>query len=128
MTRTMLTRGALAALFILMVVCLHALTGCSQQTPPITGRSTHQVAFTWHIVSQEEMSAMYREGGGVIGGGVPPGSKVRRYDQLNGFTAVAPDGSQHVFTTQPRSVDDQVTLTLGHEVMHVALGAYHPEK
>lgn len=128
MSRTLIARGALAILFIVFVASLHLLAGCSRQdTPPIVNRSTHQVAFTWHIVSQEEMSAMYRQGGGVLGEGVPPGSKVRRYDQLNGFTAVTPDGSYHVFTTPPRSVDDQVTLTLGHEVMHVALGAYHPE-
>lgn len=43
----------------------------------------------------------------------------------HGFAGYADDGTAVVYTLPPNRVDDAVTCTLGHEVMHVALGEYH---
>lgn len=47
-------------------------------------------------------------------------------DRLHGFAGYADDGTAVVYTLPPQSVDDAVACTLGHEVMHVALGEHHP--
>lgn len=73
-------------------------------------------AFEWHIVSEDELRRIYEK----AGGHVPQGG------DLKGFSAVDPKtGKRLIFTTQPRRVDDDVTTTFGHEVMHITFGDYH---
>ena len=71
-------------------------------------------AFEYHVVSQKELSRIYRANGGKTGGG-----------KLFGFQGKKADGTVVVFTTQPRTVDDEATCTLGHEVQHIIWGKYH---
>lgn len=69
----------------------------------------------WHVVSREELEKAYQ----AAGKEVPPASK------LEGFAGKLPDGRAVIYTLPPRWVDDAATTTLGHEVLHVALGDYH---
>lgn len=32
-----------------------------------------------------------------------------------------------IHTVRPRKIDDEATLTLGHEMLHCVIGTYHPE-
>lgn len=71
----------------------------------------------WAIVSQREMENLYSNSKKPLKNGV-----------LHGFIGIDPvTGATIVVTTRPRYVDDEVACTLGHEVMHAALGNYHPE-
>lgn len=110
-----------------LVACL-ALSACSAGDPPngyLTTESEYQVAFVWHPVNtREELRSLYEAGGGVMPGDCDPYDR-RDSCELTGFTARASDGTQHVYTLRPVRVDDDTTLTLGHEVMHVVLGSYH---
>lgn len=65
-------------------------------------------------MSRAELEAVYRNSGQAV----PEGGR------LHGFAGYR-DGRAVVYTLPPRTVDDAVTCTLGHEVMHIALGAYH---
>lgn len=53
--------------------------------------------------------------------GMPIGER----DRLHGFAGYSDDGTAVVYTLPPNRVDDAVICTLGHEVMHLALGEYH---
>lgn len=78
-------------------------------------QAVYQVpAFELHIVTQEEMERVYRNSGMRV----PPGHV------LEGFTGTA-KGKRVVFMTQPQYRDDNVTTTLGHEVLHITHGNYH---
>lgn len=96
---------------------------CSKKTEPIVptvnsiqeGTVIHLPAMQWHIVSRERLIDVYQRAGHPI----PEGA------ELHGITGVTPEGQTIVVTLAPQNVDDEVTLTLGHEVMHVALGDYH---
>lgn len=74
----------------------------------------HLPPMDWYIVDREELVRLYEENGQRI----PPGG------QLEGISGIV-NGRNAVITTAPKYVDDEVTLTLGHEVMHVAFGKYH---
>lgn len=71
--------------------------------------------FEWRIRTNDELRAIYANSG----------MHLRDEHRLHGFVGRAPDGRHVIYTTRPRTVDDQVACTLGHEVMHLALGDYH---
>lgn len=75
-------------------------------------------AFEWRIRTNEQLRAIYANSGMTLQDG----------QRLHGFVGTAPDGQHVIYTTRPRTVDDQVACTLGHEVMHLALGDYHWSK
>lgn len=115
-------RSKLAAL----VTCL-ALAACAEQTTDgyLANEAAYEVSFVWHPVNtRAEMLALFKAGGGVYPHDCRPNDR-RDTCALAGFAAVDGHGVQHVYTYRPRRVDDDATLTLGHEVMHVALGSYH---
>ena len=72
-------------------------------------------AFEWRIRSNDQLREIYANSG----------MPLRDGHKLHGFVGTAPDGRHVIYTTRPRTVDDQVACTLGHEVMHLALGDYH---
>lgn len=94
------------------------LTACSRgeqvNSAPTAGDTIHLPPIEWRIVSQRELRDAYMRAGMTLEDG----------QVLHGFAAT--QGGMHiVYTLPPRVVDDQATLTLGHEVMHVAIGSYH---
>lgn len=72
-------------------------------------------SFEWRIRSSDELRAIYARSG----------MRLQDGQRLHGLVGTAPDGRHVIYTTRPRHVDDQVACTLGHEVMHLALGDYH---
>jgi len=95
------------------------LTGCSGGEPvwraPQAGEVVDLPAVQWRVVDPATMQQVYRNSGKTLADGA----------QLQGFAGTAPDGTHVVYTLAPKTVDDQVTCTLGHEMMHIAIGSYH---
>lgn len=100
----------------MLLVPLLLLAACGEPVDPQPEAGTHYdiPAFTWHVVDTQELRRVYREAGQPLQDG----------DRLYGF--VGKRGNEHVvYTLPPKTVDDSATCTLGHEVMHLALGDYH---
>lgn len=94
------------------------LTACNVgekiQNGPITGEDVKLPPITWQIRTSEQLASTREKALGPHQG------------EVLGLSAVNVDtGEVIVMTTMPKYVDDEVACTLGHEVMHVALGAYH---
>lgn len=112
----------------LLVVIGTALVSCNTQSPPplepvvpeynkvYTPSSIHIPTFDWYIVSEEDLQTIYKNSGYDL----PSNNRV------TGLTGMV-KGKQVIITTAPKGVDDEVTLTLGHEVMHLAFGKYHQD-
>lgn len=93
-----------------------ALAACGEpvQNAPKAGDDITVEGFTWRVRSAETITAEYAGAGKDAG----PGLAVDAYvGTLN--------GSPIVTTQPPRVVDDAVACSLGHEVMHLAIGDYH---
>lgn len=71
--------------------------------------------FEWRIRTNEQLRAIYANSG----------MPLRDGHKLHGFVGTDAAGRHVIYTTRPRTVDDAVACTLGHEVMHLALGDYH---
>ena len=101
----------------LVVLALAALTACGQRVAPApaAGDTLHVPAFEWRMADPLALKAAYLHSGQVV----PDGA------ELHGFAGVLPDGTRVIYTLPPVRVDDEATCTLGHEVMHLALGSYH---
>ena len=82
---------------------------------PIAGQVHQLPPIEWRVVDRAELTRVYREAGMPLSQG----------DRLHGFAGRLPDGRMVIYTLPPTRVDDAATLTLGHEVAHVALGSYH---
>lgn len=93
-----------------------AMTGCGGpvQNPPQPGQTVALPPIEWRVRDREGLEAAYRNSGQAL----------TDHDRLHGF-AGRDGGTAVVYTLPPRRVDDAVACTLGHEVMHVALGSYH---
>ena len=108
---------------LLVLICMIALflPACREEIQPsrgsVTPGTSHEIpAFEWRIVDREQMLEAYQRAGAAV----PDGSK------LEGFVAANKEtGKLIVYTPPPVGVDGNVTTTLGHEVMHMALGDYH---
>lgn len=92
------------------------LAGCAEPVaPPPQAGNTHKLPeIEWRIRSQKELLLVYANSG----------EKLGDKDRLTGF--VGKEGGRWVvYTIPPKTVDDEATCTLGHEIMHIALGPYH---
>lgn len=94
------------------------LAGCGERIAPAPqpGDVHALPPIEWRIVSELELRRVYADAG----------MPLERGQKLHGFVGTQ-SGRTVIYTTAPRTVDDQVATTLGHEVMHVALGRYHSE-
>ena len=45
--------------------------------------------------------------------------------RIQGANPLFGNGKAIIYTLPPKTVDDDVATTLGHEVMHIAMGKYH---
>lgn len=99
------------------IATLALLTACGEsvQGAPEPGENIALPPIEWRVRDRVALEQAYRESGMHIG----------ERDRLHGFAGYADDGTAVVYTLPPSRVDDAVTCTLGHEVMHLALGEYH---
>ncbi len=95
------------------------LAGCAPGIDPAPqpGQVYQLPAIEWHVVDLDELRRVYATAGMPLAAG----------DKLHGFAGVDGAGRPVIYTLPPARVDDAATLTLGHELLHVALGRYHPE-
>jgi len=112
---------------ILALLVPLALTACGGEripTAPEPGARLDLPPIEWRVRDRTGLEAAYESSGLAIQRAVPGSAVHRRGDQLSGFAGR--DGERWVvYTLPPQRVDDAVACTLGHEVMHVALGDYH---
>lgn len=101
----------LAVVFIVLSACDGVNT--SGFKVPVSQERYDLPPIRWYVVDTEEELRKYA------------GDQVAEHGSLAGFAGVLPDGTNVVVTLRPKRVDDDATTTLGHEVMHVALGDYH---
>ena len=101
---------------LLAALCL-LLAGCGGekvQGAPAPGDVVNVPAFEWNVVDRTTLRQVYEDAG----------MEIQEGARLYGF--VGRRGNANViYTTSPNYVDDAVTCTLGHEVLHLAIGDYH---
>lgn len=92
------------------------LAGCGERIDPApVAGDVHQLPqIEWRIVGAPELRRVYADAGMPLAAG----------DKLHGFVGEQ-SGRVVIYTLPPRRVDDQPTCTLGHELLHVAIGDYH---
>lgn len=100
---------------ILILLLLTACSGERIQGSPQPGETIDLPAMQWRVVDRQTLRARY------VDYGMPLGER----EDLRGFVGHTADGRTVIYTLPPSHVDDQSTLTLGHEVLHVAIGDYH---
>lgn len=100
-----------------LLVIVLTLMGCGEKIkdPPKAGDVIVIPSIEWHVVDQKTLEAVYVNSDMIFVKG----------DKLSGFAGVREDGTAVIFTVPPERVDDSITCTVGHEVMHVSLGKYH---
>lgn len=102
-------------LLSLTACLLLAACGGERIEPQPQPGDVHQLPqIEWRIVGQRELERVYRDAG----------MPLERGDRLHGFIGQQ-SGRTVIYTLPPQYVDDSATCTLGHEVMHAALGDYH---
>lgn len=119
----MKARHVILAMCTALMVTLVGCTGGAPVTPTTQvsiadGSDITIPRVVWRIRSPEQLKAEYQAAKG--------GQNLGPMDSLQGFSATGSDGTVYVYTLRPKTMDDEVTLTLGHEVMHTVLGGYHP--
>lgn len=103
---------------LLLALAAVTLTACQEevQEAPLAGDTVHVPAFEWRVRDTRTLVDNYT---------IDSGMTLADGQKIEGFTGLDPRGTVVVYTKAPRYVDDQVACTLGHEVMHLALGDYH---
>lgn len=84
---------------------------------------TVRVEVTW-VESQRQMDSLRREFGRTRL------ARSSRETRLHGFAVLGKRDGEYVcllFVQRPQRVNDDATLTLGHEMLHCLLGDYHAE-
>lgn len=106
------------------VLGLLLLVGCGEaiSPAPAAGDVHYLPPIELRFVDRQTLEAVYRNSDMEIRE-VRVG-KHRKKDQLTGFVGIR-DGRTVLYTLPPKYVDDAMTCTLGHEVLHVPLGSYH---
>lgn len=105
------------ALFLAILLSAPAL---AEDVRPTVDLSAVRVEVTW-IQSEREMGDLRRQYGKV-----PRDSVIKT--ELKAFSVLGKREGEYVcllFAYRPRVVDDEFTTSLGHEVAHCFLGAYH---
>ena len=100
---------------LLLAPLLLAACGEPVQGAPAPGDNLALPPIEWRVRDRVALEQAYRDSGMITG----------ERDKLHGFAGYADDGAAVVYTLPPQRVDDAVACTLGHEIMHVALGSYH---
>lgn len=102
---------------LLLIALAFSISGCGERIDPqpAAGHVYQLPPIEWRVVDRAELERVYRDAGMPLAKG----------DQLHGFAGRLQDGRAVIYTLPPTRVDDAATLTLGHEVAHVALGSYH---
>lgn len=101
---------------VAIAAALYLLVGCGEkvQGAPDVGTTTLVQQFEWRVINRAQMVELHRLNGiEVADGKMPVG--------MQGYK----DGKAIIYTLPPKTVDDDVATTLGHEVMHIAMGKYH---
>ena len=111
---------AIAAVVVGILVLIATLGGCVPQGEPMivapkVGDIITIPSVEWRVVDQATLEREYRRAGMALTKG----------DKLHGFAGVTSSGKYVVYTLPPKYVDDEVTVTLGHEIEHVVLGSFH---
>lgn len=114
---------SIAVMFLVFVFLLGGCSGGQPVTPTekisvAAGSDVQLPAMVWRIRDPQGLREEYAAANG--------GRELGALESLQGFAAKGSSGTVYIYTLPPRYVDDEVTLTLGHEVMHVVLGDYHP--
>lgn len=103
---------------LLILAAALLLSACDGREPikaaPKAGDVYRVAEFDWHVVSERELRQLYTDNDMPLKDG----------EQIQGFIGNQ-GGRVVIYTTPPKRVDDAATTTLGHEVMHAALGNYH---
>ena len=94
------------------------LTACAApvDNAPKPGDVIQVPGFEWRVVDKRSLEAAY------IDFGMP----FNEGDKLDGFMGYTADHRPVVYTLPPTRVNDSATCTLGHEVLHIVKGDYHP--
>lgn len=100
-----------------LILLTLALTACGEKVTPEVkpGETFYLPPVEWRVVNSTQMVKAYTEAGMPLA----PDQK------LHGFIGHLHDGTVVIYTLPPVAVDDSATCTLGHEMMHAALGDYH---
>ena len=97
-----------------IILAAALLAGCGEKvSAPADSYAIPE--FEWRIRSAEDLRAVYANSGEVLG----------KDQVIEGFVGTDAHGRDVIYTKRPKTVDDAVACTLGHEVMHLALGDYH---
>jgi hypothetical protein len=121
--RTAETRRIVPAMkTMLLAVLVLALTSVASAEPvrATLDLSAVRVEITW-VETQAEMKRLRSEHGKA-----PLDSVIKT--ELKAFSVLGKRDGDYVclvFAFRPRSVDDDITTSLGHEIAHCFLGAYH---
>ena len=101
----------------LLLIAVLLLAGCVEKIEPAVTPGTvyHLPPIEWRVVSEADLVKIYQMSG----------QTVAENSELHGFVGTKKDGTYVMYTLAPKTIDDDVTTTVGHEVMHVALGQYH---
>lgn len=104
---------------MLLVAAVLAISGCGEQVQnaPAAGTTVLIPEFEWRVVDADTMARLHAENGIVLQRGVETALGMQGVRNI--------DGRVMVYTLPPKYLNDRNTCTLGHEVMHIALGAYH---
>jgi hypothetical protein len=106
---------------LVILACAVLLVGCGEKVTPefgsiAPGTNTPVEPIELRIRTNEELQRIYADAGVQI----PEGRELR------GFIGRDLDtGRTVIYLPPPKYVDDDVTCSLGHEVMHAAFGKYH---
>ena len=101
---------------VAIAAALYLLVGCGEKVrgAPDVGTATLVQQFEWRVINRAQMVELHRLNGiHLKPNEVPLG--------MQGYK----DGKAIIYTLPPKTVDDDVATTLGHEVMHIAMGKYH---
>lgn len=104
-------RSIIAILAPLLAAC----SGERIQGAPQPGETIDLPPMQWRVVDRQTLRARY----------VEYGMSLDRGDRLSGFVGTTADGRVVIYSLPPVHVDDHATMTIGHEVLHVAVGDYH---
>jgi hypothetical protein len=103
-----------------IVLLVAALVGCGDrvQNSPAEGSNITIPQFEWRVRSGHGLQEIHALNGIELHAG----------QIAEGLQGTDPSGTVVIYTRSPVRVDDSVACTLGHEVMHIALGKYHREE